>query len=84
MINRKDVCMRAMMMAGVVALGVSGAAAAGQAAFGPNNPFYAASSLPYHAPPFDKIKDSDYQPAFDAGMAEQLKNVRAIVENPAA
>ncbi len=84
MINRKNVCMRAMTMAGVVALGVSGAAAAGQAAFGPDNPFYAASSLPYHAPPFDKIKDSDYQPAFDAGMAEQLKKVRAIVDNPAA
>src|SRR5215467_12043370 len=26
-------------------------------AFGSNNPFYAPSSLPYQAPPFDKIKD---------------------------
>ena len=27
------------------------------AAFGPANPFYAASTLPFQAPPFDKIKD---------------------------
>jgi peptidyl-dipeptidase Dcp len=51
--------------------------------FGPNNPFYAPSSLPYNAPPFDKIKDSDYQPAIEAGMAEQLKEVDAIANNPA-
>ena len=38
-------------MAGAVALG--GVAAQGQtAAFGPDNPFYAASTLPYQAPPF--------------------------------
>jgi peptidyl-dipeptidase Dcp len=51
--------------------------------FGPNNPFYAPSALPYNAPPFDKIKDSDYQPAIEAGMAEQLKEVDAIANNPA-
>ena len=31
-------------------------------AFGPQNPFYAPSSLPYQTPPFDKIKDADFQP----------------------
>jgi peptidyl-dipeptidase Dcp len=51
--------------------------------FGPSNPFYAASPLPFQAPPFDKINDSDYQPAIDAGMAEQRKEVEAIAENPA-
>jgi peptidyl-dipeptidase Dcp len=51
--------------------------------FGPTNPFYAASSLAFHAPSFDKIKDSDYQPAIDAGMAQQLKEVDAIANNPA-
>ena len=50
--------------------------------FGPSNPFYAASSLPLQAPPFDKIKDSDYQPALEAGMAQQREEVRAIAENP--
>jgi peptidyl-dipeptidase Dcp len=52
--------------------------------FGPANPFYAPSTLPFHAPPFDKIKDGDYQPAIEAGMAEQLKEMRAIADNPAA
>ena len=52
--------------------------------FGPNNPFYAPSTLPYHAPPFNKIKDSDYQPAIDAGMEQQRKEIQAIVDDPAA
>jgi len=51
--------------------------------FGPSNPFYAPSNLPYQSIPFDKIKDSDYQPAIEAGMAEQLKEVQAIANNPA-
>ena len=51
--------------------------------FGPTNPFYAPSTLPFHAPPFDKIKDSDYQPAIEAGMAEQRQEMRAIADNPA-
>lgn len=52
------------------------------AAFGPSNPFYAPSPLPFHAPQFDKIKDSDYQPAIEAGIAQQIEEVRAIAENP--
>jgi len=51
--------------------------------FGPSNPFYAASPLPFQAPPFDKIKDSDYQPAIEAGMSQQRAEVRAIADNPA-
>ena len=51
--------------------------------FGPDNPFFAPSTLPFQAPPFDKIKDSDYQPAIEAGMAEELKQVDAIADNPA-
>jgi peptidyl-dipeptidase Dcp len=54
------------------------------AEFGPSNPFYAKSTLPFQAPPFDKIKDSDYQPAIEAGMAEQLKEMKAIADDPAA
>ena len=51
--------------------------------FGPNNPFYAPSTLPFQAPPFNKIKDGDYQPAIEAGMAEQQKEIQAIANNPA-
>ena len=52
--------------------------------FGPSNPFYTESSLPFHAPPFDKIKDADYQPAIEAGMVQQLAEVRAIAATTAA
>ncbi len=48
------------------------------------NPFAAPSALPYQAPPFDRIKDADYQPGFEAGMAAQIAEVNAIAENPAA
>jgi peptidyl-dipeptidase Dcp len=69
--------------AGALALTTSATAAvAAQVAFGPANPFYAPSSLPFQAPPFDKIQDGDYQPAIEAGMAEQLVEIRAIAHNP--
>ena len=51
-------------------------------AFGPDNPFYAESSLPFQAPPFDKIKDGDYQPAIEAGIAQQQEEIRAIATSP--
>ena len=47
------------------------------------NPFFAESPLPLHYPQFDRIKDSDFAPAFDAGMAQQLKEVEAIANNKA-
>jgi len=62
---------------------ISAPAAASDAKFGPSNPFYAPSRLPFHAPPFDKIKDEDYQPAIEAGMADELTEVQAIADNPA-
>ena len=70
--------------ASVIALGSVAPASAAGVKFGPSNPFYAPSTQPFQAPPFDKIKDSDYQPAIEAGMAEQLKEMKAIADNPAA
>ena len=70
--------------ASAIALGSVTPALAAGAKFGPSNPFYAPSTLPFQAPPFDKIKDSDYQPAIEAGMAQQLKEMKAIADNPAA
>ena len=46
------------------------------------NPFFTESPLPFHLPPFDRIKDSDYVPAFERGMSDQLKEVEAIAANP--
>jgi peptidyl-dipeptidase Dcp len=42
------------------------------------NPFFTASTLPYQAPPFDKIKDSDFQPALEEGMRQQIAEVEKI------
>ena len=42
------------------------------------NPLLVESTLPYHAPPFDKIKDEHFVPAIEAGMREQLKEVDGI------
>jgi peptidyl-dipeptidase Dcp len=68
----------------VLGLCSSGATSDTNMTFGPDNPFSAPSTLPFHAPPFDKIKDGDYQPAIDAGMAEQRREMRAIADNPTA
>ena len=46
-----------------------------------DNPFRHPSTLPYALPPFDKIKDADYVPAFEAGMREQREEVAAIAHN---
>lgn len=51
--------------------------------FGPQNPFYSPSTLSFHAPPFDKIKDEDYQPAIEAGMSQELTEIQSIADNPA-
>ena len=74
-----------VFLLGIGAAGVCGAQTPNPAGdFGPSNPFYAPSTLPFQTAPFDKIKDSDYQAAIDAGMAQQLKEVDAIANNPAA
>jgi peptidyl-dipeptidase Dcp len=76
--------MNTLIIAVVVVIGLSTLPAqASSEKFGPDNPFFAPSSLPFQAPPFDKIKDGDYQPAMEAGMAEQRKEVQAIADNPA-
>ena len=75
-----SVPLSARVLAAVI---VSSLSAWTQSAFGPSNPFYAPSTLPFHAPPFDKIKDTDYQPAIEAGIAAQLKEFGAIANNPA-
>jgi peptidyl-dipeptidase Dcp len=47
-----------------------------------DNPFAQPSVLPFHLPPFDRIADAHYLPAFETGMAEQRRDVEAIDRNP--
>lgn len=48
------------------------------------NPFFAASTLPFEAPPFDKIKEGDYQPAIEEGIKQHLAEIEKIADNPEA
>ena len=51
--------------------------------FSSANPFAHPSPLLYEAPPFDRIHDSDYKPALDEGMRQQLIEIDSITSNPA-
>jgi peptidyl-dipeptidase Dcp len=68
--------MKLLLCAG---LGLAFSASAAFAA----NPFAEPSPLPFHAPPFDKIKDSDYAPAFAQGIKEQDAEIAAIANSGA-
>ena len=69
---------------GVVTAGALFAAAtAASAATAAPNPFAEPSALPYEAPPFDRISDTDYQPAIEEGITASLAEIRAIADNPA-
>ncbi len=48
------------------------------------NPFAAASTLQYQAPPFDKIHNADYQPAIEEGIRLQLDETHRIAVDTAA
>jgi peptidyl-dipeptidase Dcp len=74
------VFMSTVITAGTIATNPALAAASD---FGPSNPFYAPSSLPFQAPPFDKIKDEDFQPAIEAGIAQAQAEIEAIANNSA-
>ncbi|AJW78821.1 M3 family metallopeptidase [Clavibacter michiganensis] len=47
----------------------------------PANPFLEPSSLPSGMPPFADIREEHFRPAFEAGIAEHLAEVRAIAES---
>src|SRR5579862_7442387 len=70
-----------VITAATLTVGSANTAYAAAADFGPSNPFYAPSTLPFQAPPFDKIKDEDYRPAIEAGMARQLAEIQAIAND---
>ena len=49
------------------------------------NPFFQESTLYMNYPPFDKIKNSHYIPAFNKGMADQIEEIELIansIEDP--
>ena len=48
-----------------------------------DNPLLTESTLPFHLPPFDRLKDTDFEPAYAQGMAEHLREVEAIADQAA-
>ncbi|HST30639.1 MAG TPA: M3 family metallopeptidase [Chthoniobacterales bacterium] len=48
-----------------------------------NNPLLKQSTLPFHYPQFDKIKNEDFKSAMEAGMREQLKEIDPIANSSA-
>lgn len=55
----------------------------GNGAAQPRNPFFQPSPLPFQAPQFNLIRDSDFEPAIDEGMKRQLDEIEKIANNPA-
>ncbi|MDN3920772.1 M3 family metallopeptidase [Roseateles violae] len=49
-----------------------------------SNPLLVPSPLPLQYPQFDQVRDGDFAPALDLGMAQQLQEIEAIAANPAA
>jgi peptidyl-dipeptidase Dcp len=75
--NLRNLALRCATLAGVVLL-----AAPLSAELPASNPFAAKSPLFFQAPPFDKIKESDYLPALEEGMKQQRAEIDAIADNP--
>ena len=48
------------------------------------NPLLNPGALPFHTAPFDKIKESDFRPAFEEGFKLQNAEIQKIADNPAA
>jgi peptidyl-dipeptidase Dcp len=47
------------------------------------NPFFEEWDTPYGIPPFERIRDEHYKPAFERGIEEMRADVAAIRDNPA-
>jgi peptidyl-dipeptidase Dcp len=45
-----------------------------------SNPLLVESTLPFHAPRFDLIRNEDYQPALEEGMRRNLAEIEAIAK----
>lgn len=48
-----------------------------------DNPFFAEWNTPYEIPPFDKIQNSHFLPAYEEGMKLENEEIEAIVNNNA-
>ncbi len=79
---------RPQLLIMAASLALAHAAIAAPVAAGPvldaSNPFAQPSALPFNYPAFDRIKDEHFLPAYAAGMAQQLREVATVANNPNA
>ncbi len=74
-------CSRQFLVGACICFGLTMISANASTKINSANPFLHPSKLDYQAPDFDIIKDSDFLPAFEAGMRQQLKQVDAIIHS---
>jgi len=60
---------------------VAGAFLLGFSAPQQKNPFFSDYNTPFETPPFDKINETHYMPAFKAGIMQQQQEIAAITDN---
>ena len=46
-----------------------------------SNPFFSEYKTPFQVPPFNEIKLEHFKPAMEAGIADQMAEIKAITEN---
>ncbi len=82
----RSACLLAAVLLGPLALGCAHAPAtqevAMQPGLDPQNPFAVEWDTPFGVPPFERIGEEHYLPAFEAGMAAQREELRAIAADP--
>jgi peptidyl-dipeptidase Dcp len=83
MLDRRHFALALRLALGFVLTACGNSKSAMEKTFTPSNPFANASPLLYQAPPFDKIHNEDYRPAFDEGMRVQIAEVGKIAADSA-
>lgn len=56
----------------------------GEAQVEQENPFFTEWNTPFGVPPFDKIQNQHFLPAYEKAMAQEVEEIKAIVENTEA
>ena len=72
---------RSFLTLGLAAALLQAPAAASAQSGGRQNPLLQKSSLPFGAPDFNKIQESDYLPAIEEAIKIQRANIQKIVDN---
>lgn len=80
----KQTLMGVLAGASLFSISCNDATTSQTAGWNESNAFYQESSLPYKTVDFSKLKNSDFQPAIEEGMRQQMEAVMAIATNTEA